>query len=83
MARAFILLETSAGSARIVAEAIEGLAGVDSADVVTGPFDVIVHLGGEVGAIGDMVTEQIHQIGGVVRSTTCFAVDNGKVLATR
>ena len=57
------------------AVALRGLKGIYSADVVTGPYDIIAIIeGGDLGSIGDMVTGQVHTIGGITRSVTCLSV---------
>ncbi|MBO0877005.1 MAG: Lrp/AsnC ligand binding domain-containing protein, partial [Pseudonocardia sp.] len=42
MVQAYILIQTEVGKASAVAAEISGLAGVVSAEDVTGPYDVIV-----------------------------------------
>ena len=39
--KVFILIETAVGQTREVANTLKGVSGVQSADVVTGPYDVI------------------------------------------
>ena len=73
--KAYILIETSVGKTREVAAALRAVKGVQSADVVTGPYDIIAVVEGEdLGFIGDMVTGDVHVIGGITRSVTCLAV---------
>ena len=73
--KAYILIETSVGKTREVATALRALKGVQSADVVTGPYDIIAVVEGQdLGFIGDMVTGDVHVIGGITRSVTCLAV---------
>ena len=74
-AKAFILIETSVGNARRVAEMMKGIPEIEAADVVTGPFDVIAVVNAEdMAAVADLVTGKIHSAGGVTRTTTCVAV---------
>ena len=74
-AKAFVLVETSVGNTRRVAELLKGYPGVQAVDVVTGPYDIIATIAGDdMSAIADLVTGQVHSIGGVVRTTTCVAV---------
>lgn len=73
--RAFILIETAVGKTREVVTALEGLDGITSVDVVTGPYDIIAVMEAEtLGSIGDIVTGKVHTIGGIQRTVTCLAV---------
>ena len=73
--KAFILIETAVGRTREVADALKGVEGMQSVDVVTGPYDVIAVIdASDMNTMGAMVTEMIHSIGGVVRTVTCVAV---------
>ena len=73
--KAYVLIETAVGKTREVAAALRNLPGIQSADVVTGPYDIIAIVEGtDLGSIGDMVTGQVHVIGGIARSVTCLAV---------
>ena len=73
--RAFILIETAVGKTRDVAAILTGLEGVQSADVVTGPYDIIAVLeSSNMNSIGELLTGNVHSIPGVVRTVTCVAV---------
>ena len=73
--KAFILIETAVGRTREVADALKDVEGMQSVDVVTGPYDVIAVIdASDMNTMGAMVTEMIHSIGGVVRTVTCVAV---------
>ena len=73
--KAYILIETSVGKTREVATALRAVKGVQSADVVTGPYDIIAIVEvQDLGFIGDMVTGEVHVIGGITRSVTCLAM---------
>jgi len=77
--KAYLLVETSVGRAPGVANALKRLEGVDSADMVTGPYDIIATLSGkDVSAVGTLVTEEVCQIVGVIRTVTNFALPNGR-----
>jgi len=74
--RAYVLIETSVGRTKEVLAALRGGKGMLSVDAVTGPYDVIAVVEGEdLNAVGQLVTTQIHGAGGIVRTTTCLAVD--------
>ena len=73
--RAFILIETAVGKSRGVAEELRSLPGVENVDAVTGPYDIIaVVSASDLNAVGDLVTSQIHTIGGILRTVTCLSV---------
>ena len=74
-AKAFILIETSVGNSRRVADMMKGLPEIEAVDVVTGPYDVIaIVTANDMAAVADLVTGKIHSAGGVTRTTTCVAV---------
>jgi DNA-binding Lrp family transcriptional regulator len=73
--KAFILIETAVGKTREVSNSLSVLRGIQSVDVVTGPYDVIAVIDApDINTMGSLVTEKIHTIGGVVRTVTCVAV---------
>ena len=73
--RAYLLIETQVGKTRQVVEAIRGLEGVVSVDVVTGPYDAIATVEGiDLRNIGDLVTTMFHPIIGISRTVTCLVV---------
>lgn len=73
--KAYVLIETAIGKTRGVATALEGLEGILSVDLVTGPYDLIVVIeADDLGSIGDMVTSGVHTIGGIQRTVTCLTV---------
>lgn len=74
--KAFLLVETAVGRTRDVANTLRDLNGVESVDVVTGPYDIIaIIVGDDMSVVGGLVTEKIHTVVGVVRTVTCVAVD--------
>ena len=74
--KAFLLVETAVGRTRDVANTLRELNGVESVDVVTGPYDIIaIIVGDDMSIVGGLVTEKIHTVVGVVRTVTCVAVD--------
>ncbi len=73
--KAYILIETTVGKSRNVADALKSLPGVDTVDAVTGPYDIIAVVGApDLNVVGDLVTSQIHTINGIVRTVTCLSV---------
>ena len=76
MVRAYILIEMVAGHSRKLVASLRGSESVTDVDRVTGPYDVIAVLeGADINAISDVVTNDIHSLDGVVRTTTCVCLD--------
>jgi DNA-binding Lrp family transcriptional regulator len=76
VARAYVLIETSVGKTKDVALALRKVKGVKEVNAVTGPYDVIAVVEGEdLTAVGNLVTNDIHPVGGIERTVTCLAVD--------
>ncbi len=74
--KAYLLVETAIGTTRDVVGALRDVEGIDSADVVTGPFDVIAIINVEdFTKVGLLVTEKVHNIPGIVRATSYPVVD--------
>ncbi|MCR4394875.1 MAG: Lrp/AsnC ligand binding domain-containing protein [Dehalococcoidales bacterium] len=75
MAKAYILIETTAGKNREIVNAIKNLKGVTSVDYVTGPYDIIAIVEADnLNEIGDLITEKIHPIPGITRTITCLSL---------
>ena len=73
--KAYLLVETAVGKTRDVASTLQGLEGITTVDVVTGPYDIIAVIGAEdMTVVGNLVTGHIHTVPGVVRTVTCVAV---------
>ncbi len=72
MVGAYVLVQTRVGRSSAVAQAIAGVAGVRSAEEVTGPYDVIAHIHSDnVDDLGRQVIAQIQEIPDITRTTTC------------
>ncbi|MGB3186800.1 MAG: Lrp/AsnC ligand binding domain-containing protein [Ornithinimicrobium sp.] len=75
MVDAYILVQTQVGQSSAVAQAIADLAGVRSAEEVTGPYDVIAYLHADsVDDLGRLVIARIQEIPHITRTTTCTVV---------
>ena len=75
MVKAYVLIEAKVGSSTGLMESLKDHPSVLSASRVTGPYDVIAVVQEEdLGRIHDLVTEQIHHLDGVLRTTTSVAV---------
>jgi DNA-binding Lrp family transcriptional regulator len=73
--QAFVLIQTEVGKAANVAEQVRTIPGVESADDVTGPYDVIVKAEApDVDALGKLVVAKIQSIEGITRTLTCPVV---------
>ena len=72
---AYVLIQTEVGKAAQVAEQVADIAGVVSAEDVTGPYDVIVRAEAEsVDELGRMVVSKVQLIDGITRTLTCPVV---------
>jgi DNA-binding Lrp family transcriptional regulator len=72
---AYILIQTEVGKAAAVAAEIAGIAGVSTAEDVTGPYDVIVRADAEtVDQLGQLVVARIQNVEGITRTLTCPVV---------
>lgn len=75
MVQAYVLIQTEVGKAAVVAEEVRNITGVDSADDVTGPYDVIVRASSEdVDSLGKLVVARIQAVDGITRTLTCPVV---------
>ena len=76
MAKAYVLIEAAVGKTVEVVTVLKSVTGVNSADQVTGPYDVIAVIeGADINAVGNLVTKKVHTINGVLRTVTCFAME--------
>lgn len=76
MVQAYVLIQTEVGKAAVVAEEVRSIPGVEAADDVTGPYDVIVKAGAEdVDSLGKLVVARIQAVGGITRTLTCPVVN--------
>jgi DNA-binding Lrp family transcriptional regulator len=74
-AKAYVLIETAVGKNKEIVNAINQLKGITSVDYVTGPYDIITIIEADsLNEIGDMVTQNIHPLAGITRTTTCLAL---------
>lgn len=76
MVQAYVLIQTEVGKAALVADEVRDIPGVDNADDVTGPYDVIVKAtADDVDALGKLVVARIQAIEGITRTLTCPVVN--------
>ena len=75
MVKAYVLIEAKVGTSTDLMHALKENSSVVTASRVTGPYDVIaVVQEADLGKVHDLVTEEIHHLDGVMRTTTSVAV---------
>jgi DNA-binding Lrp family transcriptional regulator len=69
---AYILVQTEVGKAAQVAEDIVKIEGVQQAEDVTGPYDVIVRAEARnLDELGKLVVARVQVVDGITRTLTC------------
>jgi DNA-binding Lrp family transcriptional regulator len=72
---AYILIQTEVGKAATVARDILGITGVQQAQAVTGPYDVIVRAEARnIDELGKLVVARVQAVDGITRTLTCPVV---------
>jgi DNA-binding Lrp family transcriptional regulator len=72
---AYILIQTEVGKAAMVAEKIVEIEGVQQAEDVTGPYDVIVRAEARnIDELGKLVVARVQAVEGITRTLTCPVV---------
>jgi DNA-binding Lrp family transcriptional regulator len=75
MVQAFVLIQAGVGMASRVGQAVSGTRGVLAADIVTGPYDVVVRVeAANIDALGRLIVSKIQAIEGITRTLTCPVV---------
>jgi DNA-binding Lrp family transcriptional regulator len=75
LVQAYVLIQTEVGKAAVVAEEVRNIPGVETANDVTGPYDVIVKASSEdVDSLGKLVVARIQAVDGITRTLTCPVV---------
>ncbi len=73
--KSFVLIEVSVGRVSEVVKSLKAIKEVQSADVVTGSYDVIAMVESEdMKRVADLVTGQVQSIQGVTKTITCVAM---------
>jgi DNA-binding Lrp family transcriptional regulator len=73
--KAYVLIKTAPGKDRSIVQTLRGSKAISSADVVTGPYDVIPPV--EVpdsDTISDILMDDIRYVEGVIDTVMCFTV---------
>ena len=72
MVEAFLLINAAVGRSVSIADEIAQIEGVARADVVTGPFDVIVRAQAPtIDDLGRLILRKVQGVTGVSRTMTC------------
>jgi DNA-binding Lrp family transcriptional regulator len=72
---AYILVQTEVGKAAQVAKDIIDITGVQEAQAVTGPYDVIVRAEAQnIDELGQLVVARVQAVNGITRTLTCPVV---------
>ena len=72
---AYILVQTEAGQAAIVAAALRDVPGVSEAASLAGPYDVIARAQAQdIDQLARLVTSRVQALDGVSRTMTCPVV---------
>ena len=75
MVTAYILIQTEVGKAAQVAKDIVDIMGVQQAQAVTGPYDVIVRAEAQnIDELGQLVVARVQAVAGITRTLTCPVV---------
>ncbi len=74
--KAYVLINSSAAATRAALEKLRSSQRVQSADAVTGPYDIIAIVEAEdMDALGQVITREIHTIEGVERTLACVMMN--------
>ena len=75
MVEAYVLVQTEIAKQTRVAAELGRIPGVGTADILTGPYEVIVRVeAADVDALGKLVVTKIQAVEGVTRTLTCPVV---------
>lgn len=73
--KAYVLIQTAVSAGHVAVE-IRKIDGVDSAEDVSGPYDVIVSTTApDMDTLGKMVVSKIQAVEGITRTLTCPVVN--------
>ncbi len=76
MTRAYVLVNTEPGQTGAVQQALRARPGIHAADLVIGPYDLILQLeAADIHAIGKLVMTEIRGVAGVLNTLTCPVVE--------
>ena len=71
--RAYLLIETQAGTSNTVLDGLKSLEQTVQVDRVTGPYDIICVIEtGSLDQLGAIVRDQVHAMEGIARTMSCI-----------
>lgn len=72
MVEAYVLIQAEVGRSAEVADAVGKIPGIRFADVVTGPYDIVVRAeAAEIDGLGKLIVVKVQAVVGVTRTLTC------------
>jgi DNA-binding Lrp family transcriptional regulator len=72
MVEAYVLIQAEVGRSAEVADAVRKIPGVRFADVVTGPYDVVLRAdAADIDGLGELIVANVQAVAGVTRTLTC------------
>ena len=72
MVEAYVLIQAEVGRSAEVADAVRKIPGVRFADVVTGPYDVVLWAeAADIDGLGELIVANMQAVVGVARTLTC------------
>ena len=75
MIAAYVLIQTEAGKAAIVAAALRDVPGVSETASLAGPYDVIARTEArDIDELAKLVTSRVQALDGVIRTMSCPVV---------
>jgi len=76
--KAYVLANVSTDNVSETLKELKKIAGISSADAVTGPYDMIIKVEAEsVDHLGKLVTTKILSLKGVAKTLTCIIMQQG------
>jgi DNA-binding Lrp family transcriptional regulator len=74
---AYVLIEADTGQIAHAIATLREIPGIASADLVTGPYDIIVTINtNDQREVGRLVINAVHALPGIKRTITCLAIDS-------
>ena len=75
MLNAYVLIQNQVGKVAHVAQALNDLDGVESAEDLAGPYDVIARIQApSLDQLGRLVASRLQAVDGVTRTLTCTVI---------
>jgi DNA-binding Lrp family transcriptional regulator len=72
MVEAYVLIQAEVGKSAEVADPVRKIPGVRFADVVTGPYDVVLWAdAADIDGLGELIVANVQAVVGVTRTLTC------------